>query len=67
LFIDYAAFGATGTSTEIAITGHTPAQVPQEMHFVGSIQYLPSFGEIAITGHTPAQVPQEMHFVGSIL
>lgn len=46
-------------SSEIAPTGHTPAQEPQLMQVSGSISYLPSPSLIAPTGHPPAQVPHD--------
>jgi hypothetical protein len=54
-FIYFAGFGA-GTSTAIAITGHTVAQVPHDMHFAGSILHFAPSAEIAITGQIPIQV-----------
>lgn len=48
-------------SSEIAPTGHTPAQEPQLMQTDPSISNLPSPSEIAPTGHCPAQEPQEIH------
>lgn len=45
-------------SSEIAPTGHAPAQEPQLMHAPGSISNLPSPALIAPTGHCPAQEPQ---------
>ena len=44
----------------IALTGHSPAHVPQSRHASASITYLPSPSEMAFTGQTPAQVPQAM-------
>lgn len=48
-------------SSEIAPTGHPPAQEPQLMQTDPSISNLPSPSEIAPTGHCPAQEPQEIH------
>ena len=48
-------------SSEIAPTGHPPAQEPQLMQTDPSISNLPSPSEIAPTGHCPAQAPQEIH------
>ena len=47
-------------SSEIAPTGHVPAQAPQLMHVLESISNFPSPSEIALTGQPPAQDPQEM-------
>ena len=47
-------------SSEIAPTGHSPAQAPQEMQVSALISYLPSPSLIAPMGQAPAQVPQEM-------
>lgn len=47
-------------SSEIAPTGHTPAQEPQLIQVLGSISNLPSPSLIAPTGHCPAQEPQEI-------
>lgn len=44
--------------SEIAPTGHTPAQEPQLMQVLGSISNLPSPMLIAPTGHAPSQEPQ---------
>ena len=49
-----------GQPSLIALTGHSPAQVPQSRHASASITYLPSPSEMAPTGQTPAQVPQAM-------
>jgi hypothetical protein len=48
-------------SAAIASTGQTPAQVPQSVHFAGSIQRRLSFSEIASTGHSLSQEPQLIH------
>jgi hypothetical protein len=48
-------------SAAIASTGQTPAQVPQSVHFSGSIQRRLSFSEIASTGHSLSQEPQLIH------
>ena len=47
--------------SEIASTGHTPAQTPHEMHFSASMTYWVSPSEIASFGQLPAQEPQLMH------
>lgn len=51
---------ALNYSSEIAPTGHPPAQEPQLMQVLGSISNFPSPSLIAPTGHCPAQAPQEI-------
>ena len=48
-------------SSEIAPTGHVPAQEPQLIQVSGLISNFPSPSEIAPTGQPPAQEPQEIH------
>ncbi len=55
-------------SGPIALTGHTAAHVPHEIHFDASITHFPSAPIlIAPTGQMPIHVPQPIHFVLSIL
>lgn len=53
-------------SSEIALAGHSDAQVPQLMHFEPSIWRCPSASLIAPTGQSGSQVPQFTHTLGSI-
>jgi hypothetical protein len=45
----------------IASVGQTEAQLPQSMHFAGSIQRAPFFSLMAWTGHSGSQAPQLTH------
>ena len=47
--------------SSIALTGQTPAQVPQWTQVSWLISALPSTREIASTGQLPTQEPQPMH------
>ena len=47
-------------ASEIAPTGHPPAQEPQLIQVLESISNFPSPSLIAPTGHCPAQAPQEI-------
>lgn len=47
-----------GNYSEIAPTGHAPAQVPQLTQAFSSISNLPPASLMAPTGQAPAQVPQ---------
>ena len=48
-------------SSEGAPTGHTSAQLPQEMHSSALISNLPSPSEMQEVGQPSAHAPQEMH------
>lgn len=53
-------------ASEMALVGHTEAQVPQLTHLPASISRWLSFSEIAPTGQSGSQVPQFMQVLGSI-
>jgi hypothetical protein len=65
--IELLSLATTIQAEHIALTGQTPAQVPQLMHLFGSMAYLPAAAAMAATGQIPAQVPHAMHLLGSIL
>ena len=48
-------------TSEIAEVGHSPAQVPQLMHFSSSMMRALSASDIAPTGQSGSQVPQFTH------
>jgi hypothetical protein len=49
------------SACEMASTGQTSTQVPQSVHFAGSIMNISSPSDIASSGHSGSQAPQLMH------
>jgi hypothetical protein len=60
-FILYDLILADYYAGEMASTGQTSTQVPQSVHFTGSITNISSPSDIASSGHSGSQAPQLMH------